>query len=109
MKTKRVNVIKRDNLLVSFLLSHKGGQNCVSSKEISKYLNENGYATTVNAVHGIIRRVMYERTLPICQLNSKGYFWAEKPEEIQASIDDLQGRIEEMQSRIEHLQHFIVF
>ena len=99
---------KRDNLLVSFLLQHRGRENCVSSKKISRYLNENGCPTHSDAVHVIIRRIMFERTLPICHVNGKGYFWAETTEEIQASINDMQSRIDQMQLRIEHLQHFIM-
>lgn len=56
----------------------------------------------------LIRKVMFERRLPICSANGKGYFWATTKEEIQMTIDDLQGRIEEMQNRIEHLKSFII-
>lgn len=106
---KRSEVIKRDNILVEFLRQHRGGENCVSSEAISKYLNDKGYATRSDCVNSIVKKVMFERTLPICHKNSKGYFWAETREEIQQSIADLQGRIDEMQSRIEHLKHFIIF
>ena len=106
---KMSEVLKRDNLLVEFLREHKGGRSCVSSAEIAKYLNDKGYATKKQTVPSIIRKLMYERTLPICHKNSTGYFWAETREEIQASINDLEGRISEMQSHIEHLKSFIIF
>lgn len=99
---------KRDNLLVDFLFEHKGIQNIVSAKAICEFLNERGYHASLGSIHQIIRRVMFERRLPICSVNSKGYYWATSKEEIQMSIDDLQGRIEEMQNRIEHLKSFII-
>ena len=105
---KAIDVIKRDNLLVSFLLQHRGGENCVSSQSIRAFLTENGYPTSSDHIHIIIRKIMFERTLPICHVNGKGYFWAETTEEIQASINDMQSRIEQMQLRIELLNKFIL-
>lgn len=99
---------KRDNLLVDFLFEHKGIQNIVSAKAICEFLNERGYHAKPDSINAVIRRVMFERRLPICSVNSKGYFWATTKEEIQMTIDDLQGRIEETQNRIEHLQSFII-
>jgi hypothetical protein len=107
MKTSEV--LKRDNLLVEFLGEHRGGENCVSKYDIAEYLNGKGFATKHATIHTIVRRLMFERTLPICHANGKGYFWAESRAEIQAAIADLESRIEEMQSRIEHLKHFIIF
>ena len=105
---KQVDVMKRDNILVSFLAQHRGGDECVSSKEIAEYLGEQGYKTLSDTVPTIVRKVMFERMLPICSLNSKGYFWAETQDEIQRSINELQGRIYEMQDRIELLNKFIL-
>ena len=93
---------------MDFLLEHKGIQNIVSAKEICEFLNERGYHTRLGAIHHVIHKVMFERRLPICSVNAKGYYWATTKEEIQMSIDDLQGRIEEMQNRIEHLKSFII-
>lgn len=104
----QIETLKRDNLLVDFLFQHKGKDNIVSSKQICEFLNERGYHIKPECINAIIRRVMFERRLPICSLNSKGYFWATTKEEIQKTIDDLQGRIEEMQNRIEHLKSFII-
>ena len=103
-----IQSLKRDNLLVDILFQHKGKQNIISAKEITAILKENGYETMGNNIHNVIRKVMLERRLPICSVNSKGYFWATTKEEIQMNIDDLQGRIEEMQNRIEHLKSFII-
>lgn len=105
---KQKDTMRRDNLLVSFLAQHRGGENCVSSKEISEYLSKCGFKTQTNAVHNLVRKVMFERMLPICSYNSKGYFWAESQEEIKTAIADLQGRICEMQDRIELLNKFIL-
>lgn len=104
----QIQVLNRDNLLVDFIFQHKGKDNIVSAKEICEFLNERGYHAKPDAINVTIRKVMFERRLPICSANSKGYFWATTKEEIQATIDDLQGRIEEMQRRIEHLQSFII-
>lgn len=105
---KQVDVMKRDNILVAFLAQHRGMANCVSSSEICKHLNECGYKTQKESVHGLIRRIMFERTLPICSINGKGYFWAETQDEIQSAIYEFQGRIYEMQDRIELLNKFIL-
>ena len=56
---KQSEVIKRDNLLVEFLREHKGAKNCVSNKEIAKYLNDKGYAIKVGSTHGVVRKVMF--------------------------------------------------
>lgn len=103
-----IQALKRDNLLVDFLFEHKGIQNIVSAKAICEFLNERGYHASLGSIHQVIRKVMFERHLPICSVNSKGYFWATSKEEIQMSIDDLQGRVAEMTNRIELLQSFII-
>ncbi len=104
----QAKVLARDNLLVSIIFRHKGKQNTISAKEIATILAENGYQTRSGFVHVIVRKVMLERHLPICSVNSKGYFWGETKEELQTAIDDLQGRIEETQSRIEILKSFVI-
>jgi hypothetical protein len=89
-------------------LEHIGEKNCVSSKSISEYLGDCGYVVKTDSVHGLVRKIMMSRTLPICHVNGKGYFWAETKEEIQASINDIEGRISEMQNRVKILKKFIV-
>lgn len=59
---KASETLKRDNLLVEFLREHRGAKNCVSNKEITKYLDDKGYAVKVGSTHGIVRKVMFERT-----------------------------------------------
>lgn len=105
---KQIELLKRDNLLVEFIFQHKGLRNVVSSKEICEFLNERGCYIKIDSVNVVVRRVMFERRLPICSANSKGYFWATTKEEIQMTIDDLQGRVNEMTNRIEHLKSFII-
>lgn len=103
-----IQIFKRDNLLVDFLFQHKGIQNIVSAKEICEFLSERGYPSKPQCINAVIRRVMFERHLPICSANAKGYYWAQTKEKIQMTIDDLQSRIEEMTNRVEHLQSFII-
>lgn len=104
----QIETFERDNLLVDIIFHHKGKENIISAKEIVAILTENGYETRRSSIHQVIRKVMFERRLPICSANSKGYFWATSKEEIQMTIDDLQSRIAEMTNRIEHLQSFII-
>ncbi len=104
----QIKTLERDNLLVGTVYQHKGEQNVISSKQIATILKHNGYETKRDDIHKIIRKVVFERHLPICSINGKGYFWATTKEEIQMSIDDLQGRVAEMTNRIELLQSFII-
>jgi hypothetical protein len=99
---------KRDNILVALLKEHKGAEQIISSKEIAKYLNSKGWATKIGCVHSLVKKVMYERTLPICSDNAKGYFWAQSKDELISAITELQSRITELQRRIEHLNAFII-
>lgn len=41
---KRYDVFKRDVLLLKFMKEHKGKENTLSSLEIQKFLNDNGYS-----------------------------------------------------------------
>ena len=99
--------IKSDNLLVEFLLAHKGKANVVSSKEIAKYLTDCGYGITVQSVNVKVKRVMKERRLPICHLSCYGYYWANTKDELKESIADLESRIMAMNEHITHLKSFI--
>lgn len=105
---KQVDVMKRDNAVVALLSQHRGAAKRLSAKEIGEFLTECGYKTPTGNVHSIIRKVMRERTIPICSINGKGYFWAETQYEIQTAIYEFQGRIYEMQDRIELLNKFIL-
>ena len=105
---KRTETIKRDNLVVEFLIDNKGRENALSKYIIADYLTENGYPQRADTVHGIIERLIRERHLPICSINGKGYYWAKTKADILASIDEFQSRITAMQEHIEHLKNFIM-
>jgi hypothetical protein len=105
---KRTETVKRDNLLVEYLLEHKGRKNAVTRYDIAEYLTDNGYPQSAGTVHGIIERLIKERQLPICSANRKGYYWAKTKADILLSIDELQSRITAMQEHIEHLKNFIM-
>ena len=105
---KRLDCIKRDNLLVEFLIDNKGRENAVSKYIIADYLTDNGYPQSAGTVHAIIERLIQERHLPICSINRKGYYLAKTKADILASIDELQSRITAMQEHIEHLKNFIM-
>lgn len=104
-KLNQLEALKRDNLVVDYL---KKASAVVSAKELANYLNENGYETKTGTIHTIISRVMYERNLPICSLNAKGYFWAYTQKDIVETIESLSGRCYEIQKHIEHLNRFII-
>lgn len=105
---KRIDCIKRDNLLVDFLLDHKGRENAVNRYKIADYLTANGYSQNAGTIHLIIAKLIKERHLPICSVNSKGYFWAKTKADIVGCIEEMQGRITALQEHIEHLKHFVM-
>lgn len=107
-RTKAFDAFKRDTILLTFLKTRRGESNIVSSKEISEFLNKNGYSTNPNIVHSIVRRIMYERNAPICHFNARGYYWAESKAEIKKTILDLETRRNALQEHIDHLKNFIV-
>lgn len=105
---KQIEVFKRDNALVEFLAQHKGKGNYATTQEISDYLNSKGYAQKKGSINMLIRKVMFERHLPICSINSTGYYWGTTKQELLETVEDLRGRIQEMQNRIELLESFII-
>lgn len=104
--TKSIKVFKRDNLLLEFLKSHKGKSNMVTSKDVKKFLADNGYKTS--NVGNVISKIMYERNAPICFSNGKGYYWAQTREEIENTIADMEMRRASLQEHIDHLKNFII-
>ena len=82
---KRLDCIKRDNLLVEFLIDNKGRENAVSKYIIADYLTDNGYPQSAGTVHAIIERLIQERHLPICSINRKGYYLAKTKADILAT------------------------
>lgn len=102
-----VDTIKSDNALVDFLVEHKGKANVVSSKEIAEHFTACGFPINASCAGTKVKRVMVERHLPICHLNSKGYYWASCKAELRESVADLERRIVAMQEHIKHLESFI--
>ncbi len=102
-----VDTIKSDNILVDLLAEHKGKEKVISSRAIAEHLTACGYPIKAACVSVKIGRVMFERHLPICHLNSHGYYWASCKAELRESIADLESRIVAMQEHIEHLKSFI--
>lgn len=105
---KSFEVFKRDSLLLEFMKEHKGEENRVSSTEIQKFLNDNGYSVKRNNVGSLMCRIMYQRNAPICFSNVKGYYWAKTREEIQKTIADMESRRASLQEHIDHLKNFII-
>ena len=107
-RTKSIDIIKRDNLLVELLLDHKGKDNALSRYEIANYLSKKNFPTKSQTVHSIIGKIMIERHLPICSLNGKGYYWAKTKADILSCIEHLQSRVDSLTEHIEHLKNFIM-
>lgn len=103
-----IDTFKLDNLLLDFMRERKGEENCVSSREIHKFLSEKGYSCKWECVNSMITRIMYERNAPICSLNRKGYFWAKNRTEIENTISSLESRRSALQEHIDHLRNFII-
>jgi hypothetical protein len=100
--------IKRDNILVDFMLKHKGKENAVSSKEICNFLSKEGFNCEVDSVHSILKNIIKQRHLPICSLNSRGYYWAKTKDDVLSCISHLEKRITALQEHIAHLFDFII-
>lgn len=107
MKAK--DKVKRDNLLVEFLLNHKGQENAVNRYDIADFLTSKGFLQSASTVHGVIAKIIEERHLPICSLNGKGYFWAKSKDDILVSIAELESRIEALKEHISFLENFIIY
>lgn len=105
---KQAETVKRDNLLVEYLLDHKGRENAVSRYDIAEYLTANGYEQKASTVHLLVATILKKRHLPICSVNGKGYYWAKTKADILLCVDELQSRITAMQEHIEHLKNFIM-
>jgi hypothetical protein len=105
---KSYDVFKRDTLLFNWLREHKGEQNRVTSHEIQKFLEKNGYSIKRNNVGTLINKIMYERNAPIVYANTKGYYWATTREELEKTIADLESRRNSLQEHINHLKGFMI-
>lgn len=105
---KSYDVFKRDTLLVNWLKEHKGNINSVSSRDVQKFLMDNGYSIKVTNVGTLINKIMYERNAPICYSNTKGYYWGTTRDELEATIADLESRRNALQEHIDHLKGFMI-
>ena len=100
-------VFKRDNVLVDIIREHIGSENAISTEQLSKILNEKGYSTKSSSIHIIVARLIKERYLPICSINSKGYYFPKNKKDIEIAISHLQSRADELQSRVDFLKQFL--
>lgn len=105
---KRIDALKRDNCLVDFIFQHKGNENAVSSKEIAYFLTKQGFQTREFTIHTLVSKIIIERKLPICSLNSIGYYWATSKTDIEKGIEHLNSRIAKLQAHINFLESFII-
>lgn len=105
---KKSQTLKRNNLIVEYILEHKGVENIVSCNNIISHLKKSGYELKPQSLHSLIGTIIRERHLPICSLNSKGYYWAKTKQDILDCIAHLQARINSLQDHIAHLRNFII-
>ena len=97
----------RDALLVNIIRNRKGSKNVISAKEIAAILSKSGYKTTEGYIHTLVKKVMHESNLPICSLESKGYYWGVTRQDICEGVRTLQNKINSLQERIDILNSFI--
>ena len=102
-----IETFKRDNQLVDIIFQHKGKENAIGTKELACALNERGYSVSPDIIHGIVKKVIFERHLPICAVVHCGYYWGTSKQDIQFAIDELQEKIYGLQERIDLLKSFI--
>lgn len=76
--TKKIETFERDNLIVSIIFQRQGKENAISIRDLATALNEKGYTVRENAVHYIVKNIIFERHLPICSLIGYGYWWGEQ-------------------------------
>ena len=103
----RVETFKRDNEVIDIIFSHKGKENAIGTQEFARELNQRGYKLPADQIHGIVRKVMLERRLPICATVKRGYYWATSKQDLQSCINELQDKADALQERINLLKSFI--
>ena len=104
---KRIETFQRDNCLVGIIFDHRGKENAIGTQELVRALRENGYSVQADHIHGIVKKVVLERHLPICALTQSGYYLATSQQDLQCCIDELQNKINGLQERIDLLKSFI--
>lgn len=106
---KRSQLLQRDNTLLALLWEHKGKENGIKIKEISKLLeNEFGQTYTVTTVRLLISKIRIEKKAPILyNMGNCAYYWAKNENELREYIQTMQERIYSTQQTINLLKTFI--
>lgn len=107
-KLNDAKTARRDNILVEYLLEHKGTTNAVTVKQITEHLMARGFPQKESSVGTLVRRVADQRRLPICACKQGGYYWASSKAEIEENIAELESRIAFMTAHVERLKAFII-
>lgn len=107
MRKTLILKLKRDNLIVDFLKSHRGKQSAVTMQDIADFLKDNGISLQVRTIDPIVKQISFDRCLPILHC-AKGYYWASTQEEIRENINHFKNRIALMQTHITHLNNFVI-
>lgn len=103
----RLETLNQDNCLVDIIFQHKGKENAIGTQELVRALGERGYKVKAECIHGMVKRVVLARYLPICALTHRGYYWATSKQDLQSCINELQDKIQALQERIDLLKNFI--
>ena len=98
----------KDSLLKNLIHKHKGLENAISTNQICTQFNEWGKPINARSLPQIIKRLRYERGLPICYKRGKGYFWAKTKQDIFTTIEDLQNQIYALHTTINFMKGFIL-
>lgn len=108
MAKKRMISYRRQDAIIELLVEHRGKEEFITSNQLKKELAERGFEITTTYLGILINKAAFERNLPICYANGKGYYWASCKAEVNETIADLQSRINAMQKHINHLKKFLL-
>lgn len=103
-----IETLKRDNLIIQILLRHKGRDNAIDYRGLTKEVSANGFELKEASVHTIIARIKFERNVPICSLDSGGYYWAKNKQDVLESINHLQKKVDGLNEHIEFYKNFLI-
>lgn len=103
----RKQLYKRDSLLKGVLIKHKGFENAISTRAIIEEMRERGYEIKARALPQVIKKLRWERGLPISYARGKGYFLAKTKKDIQTAIEDMQKQIDSLKTTINFLRGFV--
>ena len=107
MNKRKLETYQRDDEIVRILNAHRGRRNAIGANEIRKCLRLKGYSVQSHTVRTRIKKIMYERHMPVCFDNSKGYYLPSCREDVLAVIADCESRIDALKEHINHLNQFI--